>query len=119
LLQIWIEPRSTGIEPGYEQKFFAAEDKRGKLRLVASPDGHEGSVKIHQDARLYASLLSPKERISHRLAAGRRSYLHLVKGAVNINGTALKTGDAAKIEAEQELVITAAKDSELLLFDMG
>ena len=119
LLQIWIEPRSTGIKPGYEQKFFADEDKRGKLRLLASPDGHEGSVMIHQDARIYASLLNPKERVSHPLGAGHRSYLHLVKGALGINGTELKTGDAAKIEAEQELVITAADGSELLLFDLG
>ncbi|MFB0936954.1 MAG: pirin family protein [Propionivibrio sp.] len=118
-LQIWIQPDALGIAPGYEEKHFAPEDKRGRLRLVASRDGREGSVTIHQDADLFASLLSPQERVSHRIAAGRLAYLHLVKGAVHVNGTALKTGDAAKIEAEESLHITADEDSELLLFDLG
>ena len=122
-LQIWIEPETRGITPGYEEKFFAPEDKRGRLRLVASRDGREGSVTIHRDADLFASLLGPQEQVSHRIAAGRLAYLHLVKGAVRINNTAngiaLKTGDAAKIEAELEIVITADEDSELLLFDLG
>jgi quercetin 2,3-dioxygenase len=117
-LQIWIEPERLGTEPGYEQKFFSPEDKRGRLRLIASRDGREGSVTVHQDADLYASLLRPDERVSHRIAAGRIAYLHLVKGAVRINGTPLRTGDAAKIEAEQELVIYADEESELLLFDL-
>ncbi len=117
-LQIWIQPDALGIAPGYEEKHFAPEDKRGRLRLVASRDGREGSVTIHQDADLFASLLSPQERVSHRLAAGRLAYLHLVKGAVRVNGIALKTGDAAKIEAEESLDITADEDSELLLFDL-
>ena len=118
-LQIWIEPRSNNLKPGYEQKFFATEEKRGRLRLVASPDGREGSVTVHQEARLYASLLAPKEQVSHRLAPGRRGYLHLVDGALNVNAFVLETGDAAKIGAEREIVITANKDSELLLFDLG
>ena len=118
-LQIWIEPETRGMAPGYEEKFFAPEDKRGRLRLIASRDGREGSVTIHQDADLYASLLSPKEQVAHRFAADRLAYLHLVKGAVSVNGLALKTGDAAKIEAEQSLVIVADEDSELLLFDLG
>lgn len=118
-LQIWIEPERPGIEPGYEQKFFAPEDKRGRLRLVASRDGREGSVTIHQYADVYASLLSPGEQVSHRIAAGRAAYLHLVKGAVHVNGTQLGTGDGAKIESEQDLVIAAGEDSELLLFDMA
>ena len=122
-LQIWIEPETRGITPGYEEKFFAPEDKRGRLRLVASRDGREGSVTIHRDADLFASLLGPQEQVSHRIAAGRLAYLHLVKGAVRINNTAneiaLKTGDAAKIEAEEALLIVADEDSELLLFDLG
>jgi quercetin 2,3-dioxygenase len=118
LLQIWIEPERTGITPSYEQKFFAAEEKRGKLRLVASPDGREGSVTVHQDARLYASLLDPVEQIVHQFASSRLGYLHLVEGAVSINGIDLNNGDAAKIEGEKELVITAEKNSELLLFDL-
>jgi redox-sensitive bicupin YhaK (pirin superfamily) len=118
-LQIWIEPEAHGLPPGYEEKFFAPEDKRGRLRLVASRDGREGSVTVHRDADLYASLLNTDERVSHRIAAGRLAYLHLVRGAVRINGVALATGDAAKIDGEQELVIAADEDSELLLFDLG
>lgn len=118
-LQIWIEPERPGIEPGYEQKFFALEDKRGRLRLVASRDGREGSVTIHQHADVYACLLSPGVQVSHRIAAGRIAYLHLVKGAVRVNGTQLGTGDGAKIESEHDLVIVAGEDSELLLFDMA
>jgi redox-sensitive bicupin YhaK (pirin superfamily) len=117
-LQIWIEPERLGIEPSYEQKFFTSEDKHGRLRLVASRNGREGSVTVHQDADLYASLLSPDEQVFHRIAKGRLAYLHLVKGAVRINETQIRTGDAAKIESEQNLVITANEDSELLLFDM-
>lgn len=118
-LQIWIEPETLGIAPGYEEKHFAPEDKHGRLRLVASRDGREGSVTIHQDADLFASLLRQQERVSHRIAAGRLAYLHLVNGAVRVNGVALKAGDAAKIQAEESLDITADEDSELLLFDLG
>ena len=118
-LQIWIEPETRGMAPSYEEKFFAPEDKLGRLRLVASRDGREGSVTVHRDADLYASLLRPKDKLEHRIAAGRLGYLHLVKGAVLLNGQPLKTGDAAKIKEEEELVITAEEDSELLLFDLG
>jgi len=118
-LQIWIEPERLGMKPSYEQKFFNSEEKRGRLRLIASGDGREGSVTVHQDADLYASLLSPDEQVSHRVGMGRIAYLHLVKGAVRVNGTRLGTGDAAKIEAEQELAINAGEESELLLFDMA
>jgi redox-sensitive bicupin YhaK (pirin superfamily) len=118
-LQIWIVPERTGIEPGYEQKVFTPEEKHGRLRLIASRNGREGSVTIHQDADVYASLLSAGEQVTHRIAAGRIAYLHLVTGAVRVNGTQLATGDGAKIESEQELVIAATEDSELLLFDMA
>lgn len=118
-LQIWIEPETRGIAPSYEEKFFSPEDKRGRLRLVASRDGRDGSVTIHQDADLYASLLNAQEQIAHRIASGRLAYLHLIKGAVHVNGVALKTGDAAKVQAEEKLAITADEDSELLLFDLG
>ena len=117
-LQIWIQPDTLGIPPGYEEKHFAQEDKRGRLRLVASRDGREGSVTIHQDADLFASLLAPKARIAHRIAPGRLAFLHLVNGAIRVNGIALKTGDAAKIDAEESLDIVADEDSELLLFDL-
>ena len=118
-LQIWIEPAALGMAPSYEQEFFAPEDKRGRLRLVASQDGREGSVTVHRDADLYASLLAPGEQVSHSLAAKRIAYLHLVRGAVRVNGVQLETGDAAKIEAEQKLLIAAEADSEVLLFDMA
>lgn len=118
-LQIWIEPERLGIQPGYEQKAFAQEDKRGRLRLVASRDGRDGSLTVHQDDDLYTSLLSLGEKVVHRLAAGRIAYLHLVRGAVGVNGTELMTGDAARIESEHELVITASESCELLLFDMA
>lgn len=117
-LQIWIEPATLGMAPSYEQKFFAPEDKRGRLRLVASRDGREGSVTLHRDVNLYASLLAPGEQVSHSLAAKRRAYLHLVRGAVRVNGVQLETGDAAKIEMEQKLTIAADADSEVLLFDL-
>jgi len=117
-LQIWIMPDHAGVKPGYEQKFFAAEEKRGQLRLVASSDGRDASVTIHQDADLYASLLSPGQQVTHEFVPGRLGYVHLVRGAVRVNGTELKTGDAAKIEAEEGLVIVADDDSELLLFDL-
>lgn len=118
-LQIWIEPAARGQAPDYEQKFFVPEEKRSRLRLVASRDGREGSVTIHQDADLYASLLGPGDSVSRHLAAGRLAYLHLIRGAVQLNGIALKTGDGAKIEDEPELAIVADADSELLLFDLG
>jgi redox-sensitive bicupin YhaK (pirin superfamily) len=118
-LQIWIEPERPGIVPGYEQKSFSPEAKRGRLRLVVSRDGREGSVTVHQDADVYASLLNSGEQVLHRLAAGRIAYLHIVNGAVSCNGTQLQSGDGAKIESEQELVIAASEDAELLLFDMA
>lgn len=117
-LQIWIEPAARGMAPSYEQKFFAPEDKRGRLRLVASQDGREGSVTVHRDTDLYASLLAPGEQVSHSIAADRMAYLHLVRGAVRVNGVQLETGDAAKIEAEQKVTIAADEDSEVLLFDL-
>ena len=118
-LQIWIMPERIGIAPSYDQKAFSDEEKRGRLRLVASRDGRGGSLTIHQDADLYDSLLGPGEQLIHPIAAGRAAYLHLVRGAIRVNGTHLLTGDAAKIESEQELVIAADEDSELLLFDMA
>lgn len=118
-LQIWIEPETQGLAPGYEEKFFAPEDKRGRLRLLASRNGRDGSVTIHQNVDLYASLLDADEQLTHRVAAGRLAYLHLVKGSLRLNGVTLKTGDAAKIEREENLVISAEESSEFLLFDLG
>lgn len=117
-LQIWIEPAALGLPPSYEQKYFSREDKRGRLCLVASRDGRDGSVIVHRDTDLYASLLGAGEKVLFRLAADRLAYLHLVRGAVRLNDVALTTGDAAKVEAEAELAIDADEDSELLLFDL-
>ncbi len=117
-LQIWIEPNVRGIAPGYEQKHFDAASKRGRLRLVASPDGAEGSVTIHQDARIYAGLLDGAERASQALAPGRRAYLHVVRGALAVNGTPLAAGDALKMTGLPEVVLEKGVDAEVLLFDL-
>jgi quercetin 2,3-dioxygenase len=117
-LQIWIEPNVAGIAPGYEEKRFTDADKQGRLRLIASPDGAEGSVRIHQDARLYAALLSNGQSLRTQLQAGRLAYLHLVRGALELNGQRLVTGDAASIRDEDALAMTATDASELLLFDL-
>ena len=118
-LQIWIEPAVTGIEPSYEQKFFAPEEKRGKLRLVASPDGRDGSVLVHQDAYLYAALLDGDDRVSHQLADGRKAYVHVARGAATVNGQPLGAGDALKASGESEVVIENGDKAEILLFDMA
>jgi len=117
-LQIWIEPSVRGIDPGYEQKRFGPEDKRGRLRLVASPDGREGSVKIHQDAFVYAALLDGAERATHKLAPGRRAYVHLARGQLRANGEALSAGDALKAIDVPEIVLEQGVEAEALLFDL-
>jgi len=118
LLQIWILPEKRGITPSYEEKRFSPEEKRGRLRLVASRDGADGSVTIHQDARVYASLLDPGQTVRHTLDRGRGAWLHLVAGAATVNGTALATGDGAAIQNEGTLEIHAGEPTELLLFDL-
>jgi len=118
LLQIWIEPGVRGVPPSYEQTFFAADEKRGRLRLVASQDGRDGSVTIHQDASLYVALLAPGESVRHVLIPGRHAYLHVARGTVDLNGIPLGAGDGAKIAEESELRISAAADAEILLFDL-
>ncbi len=117
-LQIWIQPAVTGIAPGYEETHFDADAKRGQLRLIASPDGLDGSVSIHQDARLYATLLDADQAVSHPLAAGRRAYVHVARGAVTVNGIALSGGDAVKVEQEAAVVLSDAEAAEVLLFDL-
>jgi quercetin 2,3-dioxygenase len=118
-LQIWIEPSARGIEPGYEQKHFSAADKRGRLRLVASPDARDGSVTIHADALLYAGLLDGAESARLALDPARKAYVHLVRGGLKVNGHALATGDAACVEGEATLDLTAAQDAEVLVFDLA
>ena len=117
-LQIWIRPKANGIRPGYEQKLFAPEEKRHRLRLVASGDGREGSVTIHQDADLYAALLDAGDRVVHRPADGRLAYVQVARGAVRVNGERLGAGDGARIAGEQDIAIEAIEPSEVLLFDL-
>ena len=116
--RVWIKPRITGVRPSYEEKQFGAHDKKGRLRLIASPDGRDGSVTIHQDAYVLAALLDGKDAVAHRLAPGRRAYVHIARGAVKVNGVELKGGDGAKIAGENELEFRGAKQAELLLFDL-
>ena len=118
-LQIWILPEQKGIEPGYEQKFFSADDKRGRLRLIGRRDGRDGSVKIHQDANLYAAVLAEGERVRHELAAGRKAWVQVARGSVRLNHSQLKRGDGVAFEGPAELELTGASDTEVLLFDMG
>ena len=118
-LQIWIEPAQRGIAPGYEEKRFDAESKRGRLRLIASPDGADGSVTIHQDARLYAALLDGAESVDFEQRAGRRTYVHVVRGEASVNGQPLAAGDAMKLEGAQPVRVDRARDAEILLFDLN
>ena len=118
-LQIWIEPSVTGIPPSYEQKHFDAESKRGRLRLVASPDGREGSVTIHQDAFVYAALLDGAERATHKLQPGRRAYLHVARGKLTANDQPLEAGDALKAANTPEIALENGEGAELLLFDLA
>jgi redox-sensitive bicupin YhaK (pirin superfamily) len=117
-LQIWIEPKITGVAPGYEEKQFGPAEKKGQLRLIASPDGREGSVTIHQDAYVYASMLDGKDAVTHRLAPGRRAYLHVARGSVRAGNTPLKTGDGARIESESSIELKDGREAEVLVFDL-
>jgi redox-sensitive bicupin YhaK (pirin superfamily) len=117
-LQIWIQPNTTGIAASYEQKTFADADKRGKLRLVASPDGAEGSVLIHADARVYAGLFDGAEEASVALDPARKGYVHVVRGEVEVNGKRLAAGDAAKLEGEPQVRVSAGQGAEVLVFDL-
>ena len=118
-LQIWIEPNVTGIPASYEQKTFETAQKRGALRLVASPDGAEGSVTLHADARLYAGLFDGAESVTQALDPQRKSYVHLVRGELEVNGQSLSTGDAALLDHENQLVLRAGRDAEVLVFDLS
>jgi len=119
LLQIWIEPSVKGVRPSYEERQFPPEAKRGRLRLIASPDGRDGSVVIQQDACVYAALLDGAERLAHRLAPGRRAYVHVVRGSLELNGITLQHGDGAKIADLAEVTLSGGKNAEVLLFDLA
>ena len=119
LLQIWIVPEKDGLQPSYEQKSFPEAEKRGKLRVIASRDARDESVKINQDARLYVSLLKPGEEVAHEFGEGRHGWLQIARGAVELNGRKLAQGDGAAISAEKKLSIKGAEDAEVLLFDLA
>jgi len=119
LYQIWILPEKKGLEPSYEQKSFPTEEKHGKLRLIASPDGKDGSVKINQDARLYVSLLGAGDEVAHSFGKNRHGWLQVAKGSVELNGKRLQRGDGAAISDEQKLNVKGIEESEVLLFDLA
>jgi quercetin 2,3-dioxygenase len=119
LYQIWILPEKKGLEPSYEQKSFPNDEKQGKLRLVASPDAKDGSVKINQDARLYVTLLKPGEEVSHDFGKNRHGWLQVAKGSVELDDQTLNQGDGAAISHEKKLRIKGTKESEVLLFDLA
>jgi len=117
-LQIWIQPRERGIAPGYEQKRFEDAEKRGRFRLIASPDGADGSVTIHQDARVYAGLFDASETGRHEIANGRSAYVHVARGSASVNGHLLRAGDALKFIDTERVVLRDAHDAEVILFDL-
>ncbi|MDX1480380.1 MAG: pirin family protein [Woeseiaceae bacterium] len=119
LLQIWILPETRGLEPGYEEKRFDREHKLDRLRLIASRDGRDDSVTIHQDADLYAGILSPGTELTHVFRDGRRGWLQVITGEVTLDDVDLSAGDAAAIEEVDAVAITATKETELLLFDLA
>jgi quercetin 2,3-dioxygenase len=118
LLQIWMFPREKGLKPAYDQKSFAESERRGKLRLVASPDGREESVAIRQDNELYATLLGAGDVVRHELKPERHAYVQVAKGSVTLNGQALAEGDGAAISNERALELKGVKDAEVLVFDL-
>ena len=119
LLQIWILPTRKGLPPGYEQKRFEIETRRGVLRRVASPDGAGGSVTIHQDARIYSTILAPTQRVGHELPKGRHAWVQVARGAVDLNGIALSAGDGAAVSDERRLELAGREPAEVLVFDLA
>jgi quercetin 2,3-dioxygenase len=117
-LQIWIQPDERGIPPSYEEKRFSEEEKRGRLRLIASPDRAEGSVLIRQDARVYAGLFDGDEAAEHDIAPGRRAYVHVARGALVANGVSLQAGDALKLAKPGRLALGQGRGAEVLVFDL-
>ena len=117
-LQIWIQPNQLGIEPSYEEKRFATDEKRGRLRLIVAPDRAQGSLLIHQDARVYAGLFNGAEQADLQVQRGRRMYVHLARGALTANGVALEAGDALQITDATALHLESGKDAEVLVFDL-
>jgi redox-sensitive bicupin YhaK (pirin superfamily) len=118
LYQIWLLPDKAGHHPSYEQKSFPESERQGNLRLVASPDGRDGSLTIHQDAQVFLSTLKTGERVSHSLRVGRHAWLQVLRGAVQVNGTVLSVGDGAAVSEEAVLTVTGTEAAEVMLFDL-
>ena len=119
LLQIWIEPNETGLTPSYEQTHFPVADKQGRFRLIASRDGREGSVTLHQDAAVYAAVLNADQALTYTLDSRRRAYLHVARGHITLNAYPLEAGDGAKINGPEILTLSALEAAEVLLFDLA
>jgi len=119
LLQIWLLPRQRGLAPGYEEKRFAPETRRGDFRLIAARDGRDGAVAIHQDADLWTALLEPSASVRHAFETGRHAWLHVAVGTVTANGVKLRAGDGAALSDEQAIEVTASDRAEILLFDLN
>jgi hypothetical protein len=117
--QVWLLPQRQGVEPSYEQKFFAEADKRDQLRLVASPDDADGSLTIHQDARVYLSMLQPGKSVAHEIAIGRHAWVQVLRGQVRVNGTLLETSDGLAVSDERILTVVGEQAAEIMLFDLA
>jgi redox-sensitive bicupin YhaK (pirin superfamily) len=117
-LQIWIVPEVSGAKPRYQQEHFSPQKKRGRLQLIISPDGAKGSLKVRQDARVYAALIDGQESASLELAANRYAYVHVARGSVELNGLSLKEGDGVRVRDEQLLTLSNGVDAEVLVFDL-
>ncbi|MCS6860293.1 MAG: pirin family protein [Abditibacteriales bacterium] len=119
LLQIWILPERQGLPPSYEQRTIAAEEKRGRLRLIASRDGREGSVTVHQDVDVYAAVLAPGDEVVHALQPHRHAWVQVARGDVTLNGVPLQTGDGAAVSEEESITLRANVETEVLVFDLS
>ena len=119
LYQIWLLPRRKGIQPSYEQRAFPENEMRGRLRVVASPDGREGSLTINQDASIFLSTLGTQQRVTHELGGGGHAWLQVLRGAVDLNGDALVAGDGVAVSDETSVTVSATDPSELMLFDLN
>jgi redox-sensitive bicupin YhaK (pirin superfamily) len=118
-LQIWIQPNRTGLAPGYEQRAIPAAELDGRLRVIAAPDGRDGAVRVHQDARILAARLTPGAEVRHALAPGRGAWVQIARGAAELAGEKLAAGDGAAVRDERELALRAGEPTELLLFDLA
>jgi redox-sensitive bicupin YhaK (pirin superfamily) len=118
-LQIWIIPERRGLTPGYEQKSYSVDERRGRLRLIAARDGRDGAVTVHQDVAIYSAILEPGQTVEHTLAPGRHAWVHVARGAATVNGQPLATGDGAAISDETRVAIAGTEPSEVLVFDLA